>query len=144
MAKISPHDGPTRLADLGVEFHETSDDDVPVELLKAVLPGGQTQQRGVVTMDPPEAGEAFRGVGAWHRNAQDEAHFLREGTGEVHFVDDAGIIRVHLIAGDVMIIRKAEHRFRALTPCTWVLHFSGPDGQDLETTSTGRTDSPWD
>lgn len=144
MASISPQDGTARLAKLGVEFHETSNDEVPAELLTAVLPIGHTQVRGVVTMDPPASGEEFSGVGAWHRNAQDEAHFLRDGTGEVQFIDDAGIIKVHLAAGDVMIIRKAEHRFRAKTPATWVLHYSGTDGQDLETTPTGRTDSPWD
>jgi hypothetical protein len=86
----------------------------------------------------------FAGVGAWHINAQDEAHLLRSGSGEVQFVDETGIITVRVNSGDIMIVRRAEHRFRALTPCTWVLHYSGPDGADLASTPTGRTNSPWD
>ena len=144
MVAICPEDGPDRLAVLGVEFHTTTDDDVPPELLANVLPAGEQQQRAVATMDPPDPGAEFEGVGAWHLNEQDEAHFLRSGSGEVQFIDDAGIISVRLTAGDVMIVRCAEHRFRALTPCTWVLHYSGSDGADLASTPTRRPDSPWD
>jgi len=144
MVAISPDNASDRLAALGVEFHTTNDDDVPTELLAKVLPAGEQQERAVATMDPPAPGEEFEGVGAWHLNAQDEAHFLRSGTGEVQFIDNAGIIGVRVDAGDVMVIRRAEHRFRALTPCTWVLHYSGPDGADLASTPTRRPDSPWD
>lgn len=144
MAHLIPPDARDRLAALGVEFHETNDDDVPDELLTAVLPEGERQQRGVATMEPPAPGEEFDGVGAWHVNAQSEAHLLRSGTGQVQFIDDAGVITVDLSSGDVMIVRKAEHRFRALAPCTWVLHYEGPDGADLATTPTGRLDSSWD
>ncbi len=143
MVAISPDNASDRLASLGVEFHESNNDDVPDELLARTLPEGQRQERAVATMEPPPPGAEFDGVGAWHVNAQDEAHFLRSGTGQVQFIDNAGIITVDLAAGDVMIIRRAEHRFRALTPCTWVLHYSGPDGADLATTPTGRSDSPW-
>lgn len=144
MVAFCPDDASVRLAALGVEFHSTRDDDVPAALLATVLPQGEQQVRAVAVMDPPTPGGEFDGVGAWHINAQDEAHLLREGAGEVQFADDTGIITVLLKAGDIMIVRRAEHRFRALAPCTWVLHYSGPDGADLETTPTGRIDSPWD
>lgn len=144
MVAICPDDGSDRLALLGVEFHTTDNDDVPSDLLARVLPAGEQQERAVATMEPPAPGAEFEGVGAWHVNAQDEAHFLRQGRGEVQFADSAGIITVVVDSGDVMIVRRAEHRFRALTPCTWVLHYSGPDGADLVTTPTGRDDSPWD
>ena len=144
MVAICPDDGSDRLAVLGVEFHSTTDDDVPGELLARVLPAGEQQHRAVATMDPPAAGEEFDGVGAWHVNTQDEAHLLRSGSGELQFIDADGIISVRLESGDVMIVHRAEHRFRALTPCTWVLHYSGPDGADLASTPTRRPDSPWD
>ena len=144
MAATSPEDASTRLALLGVEFHTTTNDDVPGELLELVLPAGERQERAVATMDPPTAGAEFDGVGAWHVNAQDEAHLLRSGSGELQFIDEDGSISVRLEAGDIMIVRRAEHRFRALTPCTWVLHYSGPDGADLASTPTRRPDSPWD
>lgn len=144
MVAFCPDDALDRLAALGVKFHSTNDDDVPAHLLEAVLPEGERHERAVAVMDPAADGAEFDGVGAWHVNAQDEAHFLRSGSGEVQFIDDHGIISVRVDAGDVMIIRRAEHRFRALTPCTWVLHYSGPDGADFVTTSTGRDDSPWD
>jgi hypothetical protein len=144
MVAICPEDGPDRLAVLGVEFHTTTNDDVPGELLELVLPAGERQERAVATMDPPTAGAEFDGVGAWHVNAQDEAHLLRSGSGELQFIDEDGIISVRLEAGDIMIVCRAEHRFRALTPCTWVLHYSGPDGADLVSTPTRRPDSPWD
>jgi mannose-6-phosphate isomerase-like protein (cupin superfamily) len=143
MTELSPSDSHDRLATLGVEFHTTTNDDVPDALLADVLPEGEQHERAVATMEPPKSGAEYEGVGAWHVNAQDEAHFLRSGTGQVQFVDNAGIITVNLSAGDVMIIRRVEHRFRALTPCTWVLHYSGPDGADLETTPTGRANTPW-
>lgn len=144
MVAICPEDGHKRLAALGVEFHQTDNDDVPDELLQAVLPEGERQQRAVAAMEPPAPGDEFTGVGAWHVNAQDEAHLLRSGSGELQFVDEDGIISVRLEAGDIMIVRRAEHRFRAITPCIWVLHYSGPDAADLITTPTGRLHSPWD
>lgn len=144
MVAICPADAADRLADLGVEFHTTDGDDVPSDLLTRVLPAGEQQERAVATMEPPAPGAGFEGVGSWHLNAEDEAHFLRSGSGEVQFIDDDGVISVRVDTGDVMIVRRAEHRFRALTPCTWVLHYSGPDGADLVTTPTGRDDSPWD
>lgn len=144
MVALCPENALDRLATLGVEFHSTDNDDVPPELLSTVLPASEQQARAVATMDPPAPGSEFDGVGAWHVNAQNEAHLLREGTGEIQFVDDEGVITVRLAAGDIMIVRRAEHRFRALSTCTWVLHYSGPDGADLETTPTGRIDSPWD
>ena len=143
MVSISPDNASDRLAALGVEFYETDDNDVPAPVLERVLPEGERDVRAVAEMNPPELDQQFEGVGAWHVNAQDEAHFLRSGTGQVQFTDDTGIINVYLASGDVMIIRQAEHRFRALTPCTWVLHYSGPDGADLETTPTGRANTPW-
>ena len=144
MATLTPGDSSQRLTVLGVEFHTTDQDDVPDHLLALALEEGERQTRGEVAVDPPAAGQEFEDFGAWHVNDGNEAHFLRSGTGQVQFVDDNGVITVDVKAGDVMIIRGAEHRFRALTPAVWVLHFAGPEGADLVTTQTGRQDSPWD
>ena len=144
MATLTPGDSSQRLTDLGVEFHTTDQDDVPDHLLALALKEGERQTRGEVAVDPPAAGKEFEDFGAWHVNDGNEAHLLRSGTGQVQFVDDGGVITVNVEAEDVMIIRGAEHRFRALTPAVWVLHFAGPEGADLVATQTGRQDSPWD
>ena len=144
MATLTPGDSSQRLTDLGVEFHTTDDDDVPDHLLALTLEEGERQTRGEVAVDPPVAGQEFEDFGAWHVNDGNEAHLLRSGAGQVQFVDDGGVITVDVEAGDVMIIRGAEHRFRALTPAVWVLHFAGPEGADLVATQTGRQDTPWD
>lgn len=144
MATLTPGDSSQRLTDLGVEFHTTDEDDVPDHLLALTLEEGERQTRGEVAVDPPVAGQEFEDFGAWHVNDGNEAHLLRSGAGQVQFVDDGGVITVDVEAGDVMIIRGAEHRFRALTPAVWVLHFAGPEGADLVATQTGRQDTPWD
>ena len=144
MATLTPDDSSHRLTDLGVEFHTTYEDDVPDHLLALALREGERQTRGEVAVDPPAAGQEFEDFGAWHVNDGNEAHLLLSGTGQVQFVDDGGVITVDVEAGDVMIIRGAEHRFRALTPAVWVLHFAGPEGADLVATQTGRQDTPWD
>ena len=144
MATLTPDDSSQRLADLGVEFHTTDQDDVPDHLLALALKEGERHPRGEVAVDPPAAGKEFEDFGAWHVNDGNEAHLLRSGTGQVQFVDDGGVITVDVEAGDVMIIRGAEHRFRALTPAVWVLHFAGAEGADLVATQTGRLDTPWD
>jgi len=144
MATLTPDDSSNRLTDLGVEFHTTDEDDVPDHLLALTLEKGERQTRGEVAVDPPAAGQEFEDFGAWHVNDGNEAHLLRSGTGQVQFVDDGGVITVDVEAGDVMIIRGAEHRFRALSPAVWVLHFAGPEGADLVATQTGRQDNPWD
>ena len=144
MATLTPGDSSQRLTDLGVEFHTTDDDDVHNHLLALALEEGERQTRGEVAVDPPVAGQEFEDFGAWHVNDRNEAHLLRSGAGQVQFVDDGGVITVDVEAGDVMIIRGAEHRFRALTPAVWVLHFAGPEGADLVATQTGRQDTPWD
>ena len=144
MATLTADDFSHRLTDLGVEFHTTDEDDVPDHLLALALEEGERQTRGEVAVDPPAAGQEFEDFGAWHVNDGNEAHLLRLGTGQVQFVDDDGVITVDVEAGDVMIIRGAEHRFRAMTPAVWVLHVAGPDGADLVATHTGRQDTPWD
>ena len=144
MATLTPGDSSQRLTDLGVEFHTTDQDDVPDHLLALALKEGERQTRGEVAVDPPAAGKEFEDFGAWHVNDGNEAHLLRSGTGQVQFVDDGGVITVNVEAEDVMIIRGAEHRFRALTPAVWVLHFAGAEGTDLVATQTGRQDTPWD
>jgi len=143
MATITPPDAEFILEELGVTFLRTEEKDVPEEILAAVLPEGERQVRGEVTMQPPAPGEEFTGVGAWHVNAQDEAHLLRGGFGQVQFIDGHNVITVDLEPGDVMVIKRAEHRFRALTPAQWILHYSGPAGADLHTEETGRASDPW-
>ena len=144
MATLTTADSSHRLTDLGVEFHATNEDDGPDHLLALALAEGERQTRGEVAVDPPAAGQEFEDFGAWHINDGNEAHLLPSRTGQAQFVDDGGEITVDVEAGDVMIIRGAEHRFRALTPAVWVLHFAGPEGADLVATQTGRQDTPWD
>ena len=144
MTTLTPGDSSQRLIDLSVEFHTTDEDHVPDHLLALALEEGERETRGEAAVDPPAAGQEFEDFGAWHVNDGNEAHLLRSGTGQVQFVDDGGVITVDVEAGDVMIIRGAEHRFRALTPATWVLHFAGSEGADLVATQTGRQGSPWD
>ena len=54
------------------------------------------------------------------------------------------IVSVNLTAGDVVVIRKAEHRFLATSPTSWILRYTGPEGSDLVTRETGRMGPAWD
>lgn len=143
MAFFTPPEGPEWLEHMGVAFVSARESVVPEEVLRDVLAEGERGERGVVTMHPPEPNDEFSGVGAWHVNESFEAHLLREGRGLVQFVTPNGTVTVVVEAGDVMIIRGAEHRFRPLTAVTWVLHYGGPEGADLVTRNTGRADDPW-
>jgi mannose-6-phosphate isomerase-like protein (cupin superfamily) len=143
MASFSPSNGPALLATVGVEFRRSGNDQVPADVLADVLPEGERDERAVVIMDPPDPAAPPTGVGRWHVNNAPEAHLLREGRGQVQFVTPDGIVTVEVEPGDVMVIRGAEHRFRALTPVTWVLHYGGPEGAELVARDTDRTDDPW-
>ena len=82
-------------------------------------------------------------MGAWHINSVDEVHYVRTGRGLVQFALAEGICSVELLAGDVMIVRKAEHRYLPLESQEWVIRHSGPPGGGLGVRETGRPAEPW-
>jgi mannose-6-phosphate isomerase-like protein (cupin superfamily) len=82
-------------------------------------------------------------MGAWHVNAQDEAHTVLSGTGLMQFVTPQGVVTVVVEAGDVVVVRGAEHRYRPLTAQGWAIRHSGGPGDDLGARETGRPSGPW-
>lgn len=133
----------TALAAAGVRFVHAPGDDAPVEVVAEVLDPGEREIRAVVVADPPAAGDEHAGMGAWHANAVDEVHFVRSGRGLVQFALPEGICSVEVMAGDVMIVRRAEHRYLPLEPQEWVIRHSGPVGAGLGAQETGRAPEPW-
>ena len=143
-----------KLNDAGVMVVSVETDDIPAALLKDLLPPHESQIRGTLALEPAEQGDESTGVGGWHVNAQDEVHLLASGTGCMQFVvgdsvdnvadRNPDIVSVNLTAGDVVVIRKAEHRFLATSPTSWILRYTGPEGSDLATRETGRIGPAWD
>lgn len=131
------------LAGVGVRFVHAPGDDAPAALVAEVLDPGEREIRAVVVADPPEPGAEHSGMGAWHVNAVDEVHFVRSGRGLLQFALPEGVCSVEVRAGDVMIVRGAEHRYIPLEPQEWVLRHSGAAGADLGARETGRAADPW-
>jgi hypothetical protein len=48
-----------------------------------------------------------------------------------------------LEAGDIMLVRGTEHRYRPLTDQRWLLRFSGGPQAALIPTETNRVSEPW-
>lgn len=131
------------LAAVGVRFVHAPGQDTPTELLEEYLGPDERQVRGVMVVTPPEAGEEFSGMGAWHVNAQQEVHFCRAGRGLAQFQLPEGVASVEVIAGDVMIIGGAEHRYLPIESQEWVLRHTGPADGDIGASETGREAEPW-
>lgn len=131
------------LAAVGVQFVHAPGDDAPVSVVEAHLSVDERQVRAVVVAEPPAEGEEFAGMGAWHVNAQNEVHFARSGRGLVQFQLPEGVASVEVMAGDVMIVRGAEHRYRPIEAQEWVLRHTGPGDTDMGASNTGRADDPW-
>lgn len=111
-------------------------DDVMAEVL-----GGQVQERGRIVAEPPaDDAAAAEGMGAWHVNAGCEFETVVDGRGIVEFMTDKGPISVLLEGGDVMVVERAEHRYRPLSSQTWILRF---EGDDLAARETGRLSGAW-
>lgn len=131
------------LAEAGVEFREAHGSDVPEEWLNEVLPEGERYVRAEITADLPGPGAEFEGMGAWHVNARRECHLVRGGRGLLQVATPGGIVTVVLEAGDVMIVRGAEHRYRPVEAQGWLLRWSGPPEAGLDPRDTGRLPEPW-
>ncbi len=131
------------LAAAGVRFVHAPGDDAPAELVAQILQPDEREIRAVVVADPPEPGGEHAGMGAWHVNAVDEVHFVRSGRGLLQFSLPEGTCTVEVSAGDVMIVRGAEHRYLPIEPQEWVLRHSGPADADLGARDTGRAAGPW-
>ena len=131
------------LAAIGVRFVHAPGPDAPAELVAEVLTEGEREVRAVVVADPPEAGQEYAGMGAWHANAVSEVHFVRGGRGLLQFALREGVCSVEVMAGDVMIVRGAEHRYLPLESQEWVLRYSGPADSDLGAHETDRPVEPW-
>lgn len=129
------------LATIGTEVHAMAEQD---DVVAVVLAPDERQVRVEVTADPPaDESEALEGMGAWHVNEQDEAHTVRSGLGLMQFVTPSGIVTVAVEAGDVVVVRGGEHRYRPMTPQAWAMRHSGGPDVALAARETGRQPWPW-
>jgi len=130
-----------RLALVGTEIVATTDDQSEHTVVARVLPIGERGVRVEVDIEPPD--DVHEGMCAWHVNAQTEAHTVLSGRGVVEFVTPEGVVPAELGAGDVMVVRGAEHRYRPLSTQRWAIRHSGPEDADLEPRDTGRPSEAW-
>ena len=112
-------------------------------LLIDVLDEESRFDRGTFVMEPLPPGEEFTAYGAWHINNAPEFHSILDGTGILEYVTPGGVVSVILGPGDVMAVRRAEHRYRPLVPQLWIGRFGGGPGAELVPTETGRISAPW-
>jgi hypothetical protein len=131
------------LAEVGVRFVHAPGDDAPAEVLAEVLGPDERHVRAVVVAEPPAPGEEHAGMGAWHVNAVDEAHFARSGRGLLQVVLPVGLASIEILPGDVMIVRRAEHRYLPIEAQEWVIRHTGPVTADLAPRVTPRDADPW-
>lgn len=127
----------------GVRIHAVDEatGDAPIEVIETVLPEDSRMVRAVADIDVPD--DVDSGMGAWHVNPVDELHVVQSGEGIMQFITDDGFVSVLVGAGDVIEVRRAEHRYRPLTAQRWLLRFSGGPGAELAATQTGRGGDPW-
>ena len=132
------------LAEVGVVFERTVDGDAPAEVIAALIPEADRQfVRGEMVATPPVEGASHDGMGAWHVNDVNEVHTVTSGRGLVQFVTNQGVVGVLVGEGDVMTVRKAEHRYLPIEDQGWVIrHGAAPDAE-MAPVNTGREDAPW-
>jgi len=127
------------LRGVGVRFLRIDSPD-HTEVMTDVL-GGLDQERLRIVAEPPGDDDAAdAGMGAWHRNAVNEFETVLSGEGIVEFITLDGPVAVLIGAGDVMVVEKAEHRYRPITAQEWVLRFAA---DDLGASETGLESGPW-
>lgn len=147
MARFLGNDAESRtsLDTAGVRIYVVDDEtqDADEALVVAVLPEGARDVRAELVAAPPTDDEAFTGMGAWHINDVDELHVVASGEGIMEFATPAGAVAVVVEAGDVVEIRRAEHRYRPLTEQAWVIRHGGAPGADMNAADTGRVATPW-
>jgi mannose-6-phosphate isomerase-like protein (cupin superfamily) len=128
------------LAAIGTEIHPRSTERAAVA---EVLPEGERQVRVEADLEPSAEADADTGMGAWHVNAEREAHTVLSGTGVMQFMTPHGPVTAVVEAGDVVLVRGGEHRYRPLTPQRWAIRHSGGPDADLGARGTGRASAPW-
>jgi hypothetical protein len=133
------------LASVGVEWHAIGQEgsDAETEVIEAVLPEGERQVRGTFDAEPPAAGEEHLAHCAWHRNSVDEGHTFNSGLGIFEFWTQDGPVTVVSEAGDLMVNRRAEHRFRPVTTQQLRLRHSGPVDGGFGYVATVRDQGAW-
>jgi hypothetical protein len=136
-------DGRRYLEEAGVFLDHCAAADLPESRLAGCLGVDERQVRAIAVLGPADAPDASPELGAWHINAERELHLLRSGSGQFEFVTPHGIVCVLMEPGDVIEIRRVEHRFRAFTSTTWVLRYSGAANAELSPKPTGRVEKPW-
>lgn len=130
------------LAGAGVRILRIDDPDRDAVLAEVL--GEAIDERGRIVAEPPaDESAAAAGMGAWHVNAVAEYETVVDGEGVVEFITADGAVSVLLTGGDIMVVERAEHRYRPLTAQAWVLRFGGPADGDLVASETGRDSGPW-
>lgn len=142
---IDEESGRRLLAAIGTEIHqigrEGSTDEA--EVVASVLPEGERHVRGTFDATAPAPGEEHAAHCAWHINAVTEAHTINSGRGLFEFWTDEGPVSVVLTAGDLLVNRSAEHRYRPLGDQQLRLRHSGGMDGDFGYVDTGRSPAPW-
>lgn len=139
---IAEDEARARLASIGTQLL-TDPDQAEIDAVEASLPAEIQDVRAAVVIPPPDAGDEHTGMGAWHVNAQTEAHLVVSGEGLVEFMTGEGPVAAVITGGDVMVVRGGEHRYRPLTEQEWIIRHSGGPDDDLGTRETGRASTPW-
>lgn len=136
-------DGREYLDEAGVFLDRCSAEDLSESQVARCLDVDERHVRAIAVLEPASASDANPELGRWHVNAERELHLLRSGSGQFEFVTPRGIVSVLMEPGDVIEIRRVEHRFRAFTSTTWVLRYSGAADAQLRPDPTGRVEEPW-
>ncbi len=139
---IAEDEARARLSTIGTQLL-TDPDPSEIEAVEATLPPEIRDVRAAVVIPPPPTGEEDTGMGAWHVNAETEAHLVVSGEGLVEFMTADGPVAAVITGGDVMVVRGGEHRYRPLTEQEWVIRHSGGPDAELGGRETGRTSTPW-
>jgi hypothetical protein len=139
---IAEDDARARLAAIGTQLL-TDPDQSTIDSVEATLPPEAREVRAAVVIPPPDVEDEHSGMGAWHVNAQTEAHLVVSGEGLVEFMTPDGPVAAVITGGDVMVVRGGEHRYRPLTEQEWVIRHSGGPDDDLGARETGRPSTPW-
>jgi hypothetical protein len=138
---LDPDEARRRLATIGTELIPPDGLEDEHAVVARVLPDAESAVRVEVEIEPADDVDA--GMGAWHVNAETEAHTVRSGSGIVEFWTPSGPVAARLEAGVVMVVRGGEHRYRPLTPQRWAIRHSGDADADLGARETGRPSGPW-
>jgi hypothetical protein len=139
---ITEDEARVRLSTIGTQLLADPDQRT-IDEVEAALPPEIRDVRAAVVIPPPPAGDENSGMGAWHVNAETEAHLVVSGEGLVEFMTPDGPVAAVITGGDVMVVRGGEHRYRPLTEQEWIIRHSGGPDAELGSRETGRAASPW-